>query len=213
MFRVTVVSFDMEGTLIDNGFSRQIWEVDIPNLYAEIHGLPAEEARRRVADEYAAVGEGKPEWYDVDYWWRRFSIPGDWRELPRKRKPYCRVYPDTRGVLNRLSQRYTLIVSSNTIREFLEVQLECVGHPFSRVFSAPSDFNGVNKSPDFYRRVLAEMDLEPDSLAHVGDHRQFDYVAPRELGVRAWHLDRSETSSGEDMVRSLEEFEARLQGG
>jgi putative hydrolase of the HAD superfamily len=135
---IRVVSFDMEGTLVDHSYSKQIWEVDIPALYAEAHGLPLEEARRRVLSEYAEVGEGQPEWYDVGYWWKRLGLPHYWRDLPKRRKAKCNVYLDVPGALARLGKRYPLIVSSNTIREFLQIQLDCVDYPFSRVFSAPS---------------------------------------------------------------------------
>ena len=91
---IRVVSFDMEGTLIDHSYSKQIWEGDIPALYAEAHGIPLEDARRRVLSEYAEVGEGQPEWYDVGYWWKRLGLPHYWRDLPRRRKGECNVYPD-----------------------------------------------------------------------------------------------------------------------
>jgi hypothetical protein len=45
MVRIGVVSFDMEGTLIDNNFSDLIWETDIPRLYGQKHGLDIETAR------------------------------------------------------------------------------------------------------------------------------------------------------------------------
>lgn len=200
----------MEGTLIDNNYSKHIWEGDIPALYAEAHGLPLEEARKRVFTEYAEVGEGQPEWYDVGYWWKRLGLPHYWRDLPRKRKDECRIYPDAPDALSRLGRRYSLIVCSNTIREFLQVQLSCIDYPFSRVFSAPTDFRVVKKAPDFYKRVCDILEIEPEELAHVGDHEEFDYHAPRQLGVRAYHLDRTGALSGEDVVHDLGEFASKL---
>jgi putative hydrolase of the HAD superfamily len=207
---IRVVSFDMEGTLVDHAYSKQIWEGDIPALYAEAHGLPLEEARKRVLAEYAEVGEGKPEWYDMGYWWRRLGLPHYWRDLPKRRKSECNVYPDVQTALTRLGKRYSLIVSSNTIREFLKIQLECIDYPFSKIFSAPTDFQAVKKAPDFYQRVCDELGIAPTELAHVGDHEEFDYIAPKKLGVKAYHLDRTGTLTGEDVVHSLNEFAARL---
>ena len=207
---IRVVSFDMEGTLIDHSYSKQIWEGDIPALYAEAHGIPLEDARRRVLSEYAEVGEGQPEWYDVGYWWKRLGLPHYWRDLPRRRKGECNVYPDVPRALTRLGKRYPLIISSNTIREFLTIQLECIDYPFSRVFSAPSDFASVKKAPDFYQRICDELEIEPAELAHVGDHPEFDYRAPKLLGVEAYHLDRSRELNGEDIVRDLNDFVERL---
>jgi putative hydrolase of the HAD superfamily len=112
--------------------------------------------------------------------------------------------------LARLGKRYPLIISSNTIREFLKIQLECIDYPFSRVFSAPSDFGSVKKAPDFYQRVCDEIDIEPSELAHVGDHPEFDYRAPKLLGVKAYLLDRSGELKGEEIVLDLNEFVERL---
>lgn len=210
MARIEVISFDMEGTLIDDSFSNLIWETDVPRLYAERHGLGPEEARRRVLAEYDSVGEGRPEWYDVDYWFRRFQLEADWRELLEERSGDCRPYPESAEVLERMGELYTLVVTSNTIREFLEVQLRRLPKVFTRVFSASSDFGEVKKSPQFYYRICRELGSRPDEMAHVGDHFRFDYEAASQAGLRAYHLDRSGNSSGEHSVRDLLEFESSV---
>lgn len=208
--RIRVLSFDMEGTLVDPYFSHLVWEVDIPRLYAEQRGLGLEEAREHVFRGYREVGEERVEWYDIGYWFRRLGLGGDWRGLLESRRGVCRLYPEVRRVLERLRERYTLIVTSNTIREFLEVQLLDLKPLFTRVFSAPSDFGEVKKSPEVYMRVCRELDVEPEAVAHVGDHPRFDYEVPRMVGIRAYHLDREYKSSGEHVVHNLEDFEKRI---
>jgi len=210
MVRIEVVSFDMEGTIIDNNFSDLIWETDIPMLYGQEHGLDFETARERVISEYGQVGDERPEWYDTGYWFRRLGLPGDWRELLGRRRDDCRVYPEARQVLESLSREYTLIITSNTIREFLDVQLEKLPEIFARVFSATSDFGVVKKSEDFYLSVCRAVGVQPEAMAHVGDDPRFDYEAPRRLGIRAYHLDRIGGSEGEDVVHDLQEFELSL---
>lgn len=210
MGEVRVVSLDMESTLITGAFSEQIWEKDVPRLYAELKGLPLEEARQQVFRQYDEIGDQRPEWYDVGYWFERLGLPGDWRELPKKRREMCSLYPEVPGVLKRLDERYPLVVTSNTIREFLEVQISCFEACFHRVFSAPSDFGEVKKSPQFYERICASLGVEPGELAHVGDNREHDYEAAKSTGIRAFHLDRSGKAEGPDVVHDLEEFERRL---
>lgn len=121
MSAVKVVSLDMEGTLIDHAFSHTIWETDIPRLYAEKHGLDQEASREIVLAEYGTVGDRRREWYDVDYWFRRLGLEADWRQLIRERAGLIKVYPDAAEALERLSGVYPMIVSSNTIREFLNL--------------------------------------------------------------------------------------------
>ena len=209
MVRIEVVSFDMEGTLIDDNFSDLIWEHDIPRLYGLQNGLGFETAKGYVLQQYDTIGEGKPEWYDVDYWFRRLGLRGDWRELLEDRRDDCRPYPETKQVLEALRERYTFIICSNTIREFLEVQLRKLPSVFRHVFSAPSDF-GTVKNPGFYHRICNMIGLEPGSVAHVGDNVEFDYEAAREVGIHAFYLDRSREARGDLVLHDLLDFEERL---
>jgi putative hydrolase of the HAD superfamily len=210
MVRIEVVSFDLEGTLVDLGLSNLVWETDIPRLFAECHGLSFEEARERVIEEYRQVGDDQPEWYDVDYWFRRLDLPGDWRELLELRRNSRFIYPEVRGVLDRLRGRYSLVISSNTIREFLEVQLSELEDYFEHVFSAPSDFGTVKKSKEFYGRICHIMEVEPRVVVHVGDSLRFDYEEAKKRGIHAFHLDRYRKSEGDHVVHDLIEFEERL---
>jgi len=206
MSEVKVVSLDMEGTLIDHAFSHAIWETDIPRLYAEKHGLDLESAREMVLAEYSTIGESRREWYDVDYWFRRLGLDSDWRQLIRERAGLIKVYPDAAEALQRLSGVYPMIVSSNTIREFLDLQVDAVGHYFTHVYSAPSDFGTVKKDAGFYRLIVDAMGVRPSEIFHVGDHLEFDYRAARSLGVRAYHLDRSRETAGRDTIHDLVEL-------
>jgi len=210
MGRIEVVSFDLEGTLVDLRFSNLVWETDIPRLYAEQHGLSFEEARDRVVDEYSQVGDDQPEWYDVDYWFRRLGLTGDWRRLLELRRDSRLVFPEVRGVLDRLQGKFSLVISSNTIREFLEVQLSELEDYFEHVFSAPSDFGTVKRSGEFYGRICRIMGVETGKVAHVGDSLRFDYEEAKKRGIHAFYLDRSRESGGEHVVHDLIEFEGRL---
>jgi putative hydrolase of the HAD superfamily len=209
MAGIEVVSFDMEGTLVPTDFSSLVWETDIPRLYGEKNGLGFDEAKRRVISMYETVGQGAPEWYDVDYWFARLDLDGDWHRLLEERRDACVPFPDVLGILERLGEQYRLIVSSNTIREFLEIQLQCLPNIFDEAFSAPSDFGGV-KDTGFFRRVSEKIGVDPERIAHIGDSARFDYEAPNELGIHAYLLDREGESRGAHVVRDLEEFVSAL---
>ena len=200
----------MEGTLIDHNFSDLFWETDIPTLYGQKHGLDLETARDWVISEYRKIGDERPEWYDADYWFNRLGLEGDIQELLNRRREDCRVYPESRLVLESLSRRYPLIISSNTMREFLEVQLLKLPPIFNHIFSATSDFRMVKKSEDFYQRICRILEVPSAEMAHVGDNPKFDYEAAKKAGVNAYHLDRTGGSEGVNTVRDLIEFEERL---
>lgn len=210
MVRIEVVSFDMEGTLIDHKFSDLFWETDIPTLYGRKHGLDLETARELVISKYRQIGDERPEWYDAGYWFTRLGLEGDIREMLNRRREDCMVYPEVHQVLERLNERYPLIISSNTMREFLEVQLLKLPPKFDHVFSATSDFGMVKKSEEFYRRICHILGFSTAEVAHVGDDQRFDYEAAKKAGVNAYHLDRTRGSEGAKVVRDLNEFEERL---
>ena len=209
MAEIEVISFDMEGTLIPLDFSSLVWETDIPSLYGEKNGLDFDEAKRLVIAEYDSIGQGAPEWYDVDYWFSRLGLNGDWRGLLEKRREICVPFPEVQGVLERLGSKSRLIVSSNTIREFLEIQLQCLPKAFEDTFSAPSDFGGV-KDKNFFHWVSETLGVKLERIAHVGDNFLFDYDIPQKLGLRAYLLDRIGENQGSYVVRDLEEFESEL---
>jgi len=205
MGRIEVVSFDMEGTLLTHDFSNLIWETDVPRLYGEKNGLGLDEARRRVMAEYDTVGPGAPEWYDTGYWFVRLGLDSDWRRLLEARSRDCSIYPEVPGVLERLGGRYRLVVSSNTIREFLEVQLRCLPDAFEQVYSAPSD-HGTVKDTEFFERICRELGVEPEAVAHVGDSEEFDFEAAKTAGMKSFLLDREGERKSAHVVQNLQEF-------
>jgi putative hydrolase of the HAD superfamily len=208
----TVVSFDMDGTLTGGRFTELVWGEGIPSLYSLAHGVPLDRARDYVFGRYAAVGDKRTEWYDIKYWFRLFGLGESWQELLDSYRHEIRVFSEVHRVLDALRQRYTLIVTSNASREFTDIELGSTGlRPyFSEVFSATSDFSQVKKTPEVYLRVCRMVDAEPSQLAHVGDHRAFDHDVPRELGIRAFYLDRTGTESGESVLQNLNQFVERL---
>lgn len=209
MNKARLISFDLDGTLVDFTYSSLVWEVGVPQLYAQKNGITLSEATAIVRGEYDRTGDESLEWYDIAYWFKRFDLPGTGRQLMEEHRSRVRLYPEVKEVLDALRQRYELIVISNAAREFIDMEVaetDIEGY-FSRIFSATSDFEQVKKTPQFYKRICDTMGVLPAELIHVGDHYDFDYRAPRELGVNAYFLNRngSETS-GNHTIRDLKEF-------
>jgi HAD superfamily hydrolase (TIGR01549 family) len=204
-----LISFDLDGTLVDFTYSSRVWEVGVPQLYAQKHAITLSEATAIVTTEYERTGDVSLEWYDIAYWFKRFDLPGTGRELMEEHRKKVHLYPEVKEVLGELRQRYELIVISNAAREFIDTEMTETGIEdyFTRIFSATSDFEQVKKTPQFYKQICDTMGVLPAEMIHVGDHYQFDYVAPRQLGVEAYFLDRngSETRSNHT-VKNLKEF-------
>lgn len=208
MPRIRVLSFDMEGTLVSHGFSTKVWHEGIPSLYAKRAGITLEEAKKLVEQHYDEIGEHRPEWYDINYWFQHFEINDPERLLENYNQELI-IYPEVRDTLQHLSQTYPLIVASSSARDFLQVMTRAIGNSFDRVFSAISDC-GHLKSEDFYLMICREMGIAPEEMVHVGDHWEFDYLFPRRVGIEAFHLDRSGETAGQGIVKDLREFEDKL---
>jgi len=206
------ISFDMDGTLVDPEFTDWVWGHGIPALYSEKEGLPFERAKEFVEAEYRKVGEGVIEWYDIKYWFRFFQLDLHWQDLMEKYIDKIKVYPDVNHMLERLKEKFPLVLTSNAGREFIEVELKAtgLGRYFDRIFSATSDFGQVKKTVHFYQRICEVLKTSPEEIVHVGDHYEFDYLVPRTLGIQAFLLDRTNQKKGDFIIWDLKELEKRL---
>ncbi len=203
---IRIVSFDVEGTLVTPDFSYSVWYEAIPRKYAEKNGIDFETARRIIEEEYAKIGDQRLEWYDVRYWFRKFGL-GSAEPVLESYRNRVAYYHEVKDVLSELSGRYTLIVASGSMREFLCHLLHDVEPYFSRVFSSLSDYQQL-KTPEFYWQICQVMGVRPEEMVHVGDNRDFDFVAPQKIGVRAFHLDRKGEHG--DALTSLMELKTKL---
>jgi HAD superfamily hydrolase (TIGR01549 family) len=207
-----IISFDMDGTLVESEYTDWVWHHGIPKLYADKAGLSLEEAKALVLKEYLKVGEAAIEWYDIKYWFRIFQLDTDWKVLMERYTDKISVYPDVHPLLDRLKGEFRLILTSNAGREFIDVEMEAtgLGRYFDRIFSATSDFREVKKNSSFYHRICEILGIAPGELVHVGDHYQFDYLIPQAVGIRAFHLDRSGQHKGEFVIGDLMDLEKGL---
>jgi len=205
---VKIISFDLDGTLINWDFANSLWFEGMSRRYAQRLGMDNEKALREVTSRYDGVGMERIEWYDIRYWWKEFDLPGDWRELVSECRPNIKTYPEVHEVLEKLSRRFEVIVITNGARELAEVEIEQsgIGKYLKRVFSATSDFGLVKKTGAFYSEVLKRVGTAPHEIVHVGDNWIFDYLAPKETGIKAFFLDRDGKRSGKDVVKDLREF-------
>jgi HAD superfamily hydrolase (TIGR01549 family) len=188
---VKVFSFDVDGTLVSQGFADCVWLQGIPEAYAEKEGLSFEQAFEFVRSEYDKIGENRIEWYKIDYWLRKFGLGITREELFRKYEGEIKIYEEVESVLKVLKEEgFELVVSSNAATEFVDFQIHSIKKFFSRIFSATSDCGEVKKSNGFYARICKILAVEPQEVVHIGDHWIFDFVNPRRIGMNAYYLDR-----------------------
>lgn len=209
---IRIISLDMDGTLVNSRFVEKVWMEGIPKLYADEQDLDLKEAKDYVVGEYMKVGSDKLEWYDLTYWLKKFDLQETKADLLEKYLNEIELYPEVEDALNLLSENYTLVVTSNAARDFIDVELDDVAEYFADVFSATSDFRTVKKSPLVYQEVCRRMDAKPLEVFHIGDHYTYDYESPIEAGLDALFLDRQGKRSGLEVVGDLREAVEKICG-
>jgi len=201
-----IISFDLDGTLVDYSYADSVWCEGVPRIYAEGKKIGFDEAKKYVMNEYMKVGERKIEWYNIKYWFAHFGLKTDWKFLLKEYESRINVYPEVKNVLSELEKKHRLIISSNAAREFVDVMAKKIGNYFEKSFSSTSDFRLVKKTPEFYLRLLESLKIQKDEIIHVGDHYEFDYLVPKSIGIKSFYVDRNKTKKGKDVIKDLNEL-------
>jgi putative hydrolase of the HAD superfamily len=209
---IKVISFDFDGTIAKHTFADMFWLEGVPALYAKQHHIDIEVAKKYLFEEYEKIGDNRIEWYDPGYWFDRFNLQTDWKTMLITYRNNVEIYPEVSSVLKRLSKNYKLIISSNAKKEFIDIQLTQAKlcKYFEKVFSSTSDFHAVKKVTDFYAMICNKMNISPQEMIHVGDHKEFDFHSPQKLGITSYYLDRKKNTTGQHVVFDLKQFEKKI---
>jgi HAD superfamily hydrolase (TIGR01493 family) len=193
-----VISFDLDGTIVDAAYGNMVWLEGVPRAYALRHGISLEDAKKAVKEAYDSVGEAQLLWYDIDYWLRRFDLRVSIPQLLDSYTDHIRLLPYARDVIRALGETYTLVIASNAARIFVDKELAHVGleTAFSRTISATSDFRMVKKQEAFYRTLCSTLGVSPAEVVHVGDHVVFDVEVPLGIGIDSYHYDPAGEGNG-----------------
>lgn len=211
-FMIKIISFDLDGTLMKSTFADLVWLEGLPKIYADEKKVDIEEAKQYVKEEYSKIGDNKVEWYDLNYWFNRFNLKYDWRELLDKYRYAVEIYLEVPDVLRRLHKKFDLIIISNAKREFIEIELEEVRirKYFTHIFSSTSDFHRVKKLAEFYSIICNKLNINPGEMIHIGDHEEFDYQIPRRFGITSFYLNRERTRRDKFIISDLKELEEKI---
>lgn len=203
--KTRVISFDVDGTLVDQKFNELIWENDIPALVAEKRKWDFTKAKDFCLLEYGKLGDKDLRWYELEYWLEKFNIAIPAKDIFKKREQSVVVYRDVLPVLEKLKKRgFKIIVITCMPRIFLKEKIQKFDSHFDEVFSTISDFKKV-KSPEIYLHVASLIQTSPSDILHIGDHHTLDYEFSRKAGYRSILIER-ENKTKEFSISNLEEI-------
>lgn len=166
---------------------------------------PETSFQRTVEIDAAAIAEVIAEPMP-DAFYRRlselFMEPANWH-----------VFPDAAAALHGLRERgLTIIAVSNWVWNLPEL-LDALGLGRSFDFVTASSRVGYEKpNPGIFRHALAQAEVDPAQVLHVGDHLDADVEGARRLGIGAVLIDRRERftpadlPAGVPLIRTLTEL-------
>ena len=201
-----VISFDLDGTLTNSSFANFIWLEEIPRLYSKKNKITINQAKKIVIDNYSKIGNEKLEWYNINYWFKKFKLNKNPIKLLESYKNKIQLFDDVYPTLKKLNkQNKKLIIISNARREFVDLEINQTGIKkfFSYIFSATSDFNLLKNKPKIFQEVCKICGIFPSEMIHIGDDYKFDYEVPKTIGIRATFLNREKQTKSQMGVSSL----------
>ncbi len=200
-----IISFDVDGTLVDLEYNDLIWFKEIPELVAKKKKISFEKSLKFVHEEYTKLGEHNLNWYDINYWISYFGLEISPNKIFEKYESQVQIYPEVIPLLEELRKNFILIVITAMPREFLIPKMKKLEKYFKFSFSALSDFKEL-KNSEIYSKISKALKVHPEQILHIGDHWEFDYLAARKAGMNAIYLDRSNTKKGNFVVNNLTEI-------
>jgi putative hydrolase of the HAD superfamily len=206
------ISFDLDRTLVKNTYPDKVWLEGLPEIYSIDKNLDFEAAKKLIFGKYDEIGNSRVEWYDLDYWIKKFNLKINKRDLLEKYRFEIEVYPDAEQVLEFFQKRFNLIIISNAKREFIDIELDQTGFSkyFKRIFSSTSDYNKVKNEKSFYLKICDVLKISPSEIIHIGDNKNFDYDIPRSIGIKAFLLDRNNIGNEKYVVHDLFDFKEKV---
>jgi len=188
-----VISFDLDGTLIDLDFDLYLWFEELPRLYSEQNGVPLEKAREYLRLEYNRIGMQRREWYDLCFWIKHHKLDVDPGKIVSDLSHKIAVFPDVVPVLKKLrAQKRRMVVFSNTPKMFLDIKMKVDGIDgyFERAISVYSDYSKIKSHGGVFSQLAKELGVRPCEVLHVGDSYRLDYAPATNEGCFALLLDR-----------------------
>ena len=165
---VDTVLLDMDGTLLDLHFDNHFWQEHVPARYAERHGLPPAEARRRLVDVYRAKA-GTLDWYCVDFWTRELQL--DIARLKEEVAHLIAVHPDVPRFLQALrSAGKGVALVTNAHRKSLSLKMARTGLAahFDLLITA-HEVGLPKEEPAFWPALRAVLPYDPARTLLIDD--------------------------------------------
>jgi len=199
---------DIDGTITDNNPERKypesklVWKNPIFGVIRDVmveEGWDGEEAKRKI-EEYA----DEVVWWDYPDFIAEFNLPLEktWERIYNWHNEYLIVHQDTVELIKRLYKmgKNLYIVSNNPIVGCL-LKLKRAGlgditgsSYFKRILGA-NILRGQKHQLQLWKRAIAQIGVEPEEIAVIGDNEKEDGDIPLSAGISCSFIIKREGES------------------
>ena len=211
-YMVKVILFDFWGTLVENGVWSPIKQVrrilelrmSFPEYVVRMERAMMTTKVDSLRDAFIKVCEE----FEIEPTDQKIEeLVGMWN----KNWMLAHPYPETVKVLERLQEKYILILISNTDPISVQNAIDKFGLQrfFKKMFFS-CDVGLIKTDKEFLPNVISNIGISVNECVLVGDSVQSDIVAAQKAEVKSILVDRKGTRDYLPKIRSLEELEVFL---
>ena len=202
--QIDTVLLDMDGTLLDLHFDNYFWLEHLPKRWAELSGISVAEAKQQLEAEYQELN-GKIEWYCLDYWTKRLSLPIT--ELKREVMEKIQMRTDSPAFLTALKnsgRRVILVTNAHPDSLSLKIERTALGSYIDTLVST-HEFGVTKEQQELWQQLQQRFGFEPERTLFVDDSLPILQSAQR-FGIA--HLLAVANPDSQKPSRSITEFPA-----
>jgi putative hydrolase of the HAD superfamily len=166
--KITTVLLDMDGTLLDLHFDNYFWLQFMPSKYSELFGVDSEEAHQ-ILKQASEETQGTLNWYCLDYWSERLSMPVAALKQDIVEKIQYRPY--VKDFLEMLKQQgKRAVIVTNAHRDSVSLKMEQTGldQLVDRIISS-HDYQEPKESQKFWQHLQQDEPFNIETTLLIDD--------------------------------------------
>jgi putative hydrolase of the HAD superfamily len=179
--RIDTVLLDMDGTLLDLHYDNHFWLEYLPQRYADLKGIPPEEALERMRGHFDEL-HGTLAWYCLDHWSQLLDL--DIPALKREIRHMIAIRPHALEFLRRLHEgpkQVVLVTNAHPVT--LDIKMAEIDiRPWFDDVVVSHQFAAAKEEQTFWEQLQAQHPFDPARTLFIDDTESV-LEAARQYGI------------------------------
>lgn len=195
---IKCLSFDLQGTITEADYCDSFWIQILPRKYAEKYKISFEEAKKEIDKHYHGDRIYDIRYYDDSYWTRMLNIDvlDELKKINKKPKINSKFMNFIKSI------NINKIILSTTTNLFINTELGEEKKSFDKIFSCVDYFNIAGKTPEIFKMVAKELNIDTKEILHIGDNYIMDVQNAEKARVNAIHY----TGNTEKCITKIKKY-------